>query len=183
MLLTTIPDALTPILQQGGVIAYPTEAVFGLGCDPRNETAVMRLLCLKQRSIDKGLILIAADFSQVANFLLPLNKQQQYYTDPSDTTWIFPAKDSAPQWITGQFNSIAVRITQHPPVQQLCQSFGSALISTSANLSGQPPAKTSQNVIQQFAQSLDGILDQQVGSLLKPTEIRDSVNGNIIRSS
>jgi L-threonylcarbamoyladenylate synthase len=142
----------------------------------------MRLLCLKQRPIDKGLILIATSFSQVSDFLLPLNKQQQHYTYPSNTTWIFPAKHNAPQWITGRFNSIAVRISQHPPVQQLCQSFGSALISTSANLSGRKPAKTSQDVIQQFDQSLDGILDQEVGALLKPTEIRDSISGKIIRS-
>lgn len=183
MLFTTIPNDLSRTLQQGGVIAYPTEAVFGLGCDPLNETAVMRLLSLKQRSIDKGLILIASDFSQVADFLLPLNKQQQHYTHPSNTTWVFVAKHTAPQWITGQFNSIAVRITQHPAAQQLCQSFNSALISTSANVSGQQPAKTSEEVMQQFDQSLDGILDQAVGTLLKPTEIRNSVTGSILRSS
>ena len=181
MLLTSDPEKLIKPLQQGGVIAYPTEAVFGLGCDPLNETAVMRLLSLKQRSIDKGLILIASDFSQVANFLLPLNDPQKKYTQASETTWIFPAKENAPKWITGSFDSIAVRITKHPPIKQLCQSFGSALISTSANLSGQQPAKTSNEVIAQFKESLDGVLDREVGVLLKPTEIRDSVSGKVIR--
>ncbi|MCK5897112.1 MAG: Sua5/YciO/YrdC/YwlC family protein, partial [Cocleimonas sp.] len=130
MLLTSSPNELVKPLQQGGVIAYPTEAVFGLGCDPENETAVMRLLCLKQRAVDKGLILIASDFSHVAPFLLPLNDQQKNYTQASETTWIFPAKKTAPRWITGQFDSIAVRITQHLPIKQLCHSFGSALVST-----------------------------------------------------
>jgi L-threonylcarbamoyladenylate synthase len=181
MLLTPTPEKLILPLQQGGVIAYPTEAVFGLGCDPLNKTAIMRLLSLKQRSIDKGLILIASDFSQVADFLLPLGEQQIQYTQPSETTWIFPAKKDAPKWITGKFNSIAVRITKHPPVKQLCQSFGSALISTSANLSGQKPAKSSDEVIAQFKELLDGVLDREVGKLLKPTEIRDSVSGKVVR--
>ena len=181
MLLTSNPKKLIAPLQQGGVIAYPTEAVFGLGCDPLNETAVMRLLSLKQRSIDKGLILIASDFSQVADFLLPLNDQQQKHTQPSATTWIFPAKSNAPNWITGRFDSIAVRITKHSPVQQLCELFGSALVSTSANLSGRPPAKNSNEVIKQFDQLLDAVLDREVGALLKPTEIRDSISGKTIR--
>ncbi len=181
MLISPNPDGFKKILQQGGVIAYPTEAVFGLGCDPLNETAVMRLLALKQRSIDKGLILIASDFSQVADFLLPLNKQQKKYTQASETTWIFPAKKNAPKWITGKFDSIAIRITRHLAVKQLCQSFGSALISTSANLSGLEPTKTAQEVIEQFNQLLDGVLDNKVGQLSKPTEIRDSISGEIIR--
>lgn len=181
MLLTSTPKKLIKPLKQGGVIAYPTEAVFGLGCDPLNETAVRRLLSLKQRSLDKGLILIASDFSQVADFLLPLNDQQKQVTQPSETTWIFPAKSNAPHWITGKFDSIAVRITKHPPVRQLCELFGSALISTSANLSGQPPAKSSHEVIVQFDQLLDGVLDREVGTLLKPTEIRDSMTRKIIR--
>jgi L-threonylcarbamoyladenylate synthase len=182
MLLTTLPNKLIQPLQQGGVIAYPTEAVFGLGCDPLNETAVMRLLSLKQRPIDKGLILIAADLSQVADLLLPLSLQQQKHTQASETTWIFPAKRTAPKWITGRFNSIAVRITQHPPIKQLCQLVGFALVSTSANLSGQAPAKSAKEVLLQFNDRLDGVLDQEVGMLLKPTEIRDSLSGQVVRS-
>lgn len=182
MLLTILPNKLIQPLQQGGVIAYPTEAVFGLGCDPLNETAVMRLLSLKQRPIDKGLILIAADFSQVVDFLLPLSSQQKKYTQASETTWIFPAKHSAPDWITGRFDSIAVRITQHPPIKQLCQLMDSALVSTSANLSGQAPAKSAKEVLLQFNDRLDAVLDQEVGRLLKPTEIRDSFSGEVIRS-
>jgi len=181
MLITSNPEELKKTLQQGGVIAYPTEAVFGLGCNPLNETAVMRLLALKQRTINKGLILIASDFSQVANFLLPLTEQQKNYTQGSETTWIFPAKKDAPQWITGKFNSIAIRVTQHLAVKQLCESFDSALISTSANLSGLEPAKTSKEVLLQFDELLDGILDQKVGTLSKPTEIRDSISGQLIR--
>ena len=181
MRLTPYPDELVQILQEGGVIAYPTEAVFGLGCDPLNETAVMRLLTLKQRAIDKGLILIASEFSQVSDFLLPLTEQQKQYTSTSETTWVFPAKENVPQWIKGGFSSIAVRITKHQIARELCQAFGSALISTSANLSGVQPAKTTEEVLQQFQQLLDGVLDQKVGMHFKPTRIRDSITGKIIR--
>lgn len=181
MKLSSTPKDFITTLKQGGVIAYPTEAVFGLGCDPLNETAVHRLLALKQRHIEKGLILIASDFSQVAPFLLPLNEQQQAYTLPSETTWIFPANATAPKWISGKFDSIAIRITQHEPIKHLCEEFGSAIISTSANLSGQEPALTTTEVVSQFDQLLDGILDASVGSLGKPTQIKDSLTGQIIR--
>ena len=181
MIITSHPEELIAPLQQGGVIAYPTEAVFGLGCDPLNEAAVMHLLDLKQRSVDKGLILIAADFSQVSPFLQPISPQQQAFTLPSDTTWIFPAKDDAPKWLTGRFNSLAIRISQHEPVRQLCQQFASALVSTSANLSGEPPAKTTVEVVAQFDQRLAGIFDAPVGNLAKPTQIRDSLTGEVIR--
>jgi len=181
LIISSNPQKFIKPLQQGGVIAYPTEAVFGLGCDPLNETAVMRLLAIKQRSIDKGLILIASDFAQVAPFLLPINTQQHAYTQPSEITWIFPAKTETPKWLTGQFNSLAIRITQHQPVIQLCDAFASALVSTSANLTGEAPAKTSQEVITCMGERLDGVLDAKVGNLAKPTEIRDSLNSTVFR--
>jgi len=182
VIISSNPLKLIKPLQQGGVIAYPTEAVFGLGCDPLNETAVMRLLAIKQRSIDKGLILIASDFSQVAPFLLPINHQQQAYTQPSETTWIFPAKADTPKWLTGKFNSLAIRITKHQPVIQLCKAFSSALVSSSANLTAEEPARTTQEVVASLGERLDGVLDAELGSLAKPTEIRDSLSGEVVRA-
>lgn len=182
MIISSNPQELIKPLQQGGVIAYPTEAVFGLGCDPLNETAVMRLLAIKQRSIDKGLILIASDFSQVAPFLLDITEQQHAYTQPSETTWIFPAKTNTPKWLTGKFNSLAIRITQHHAVIQLCEAFDSALVSTSANFSGQEPARTTQHIIDHLGEHLDGVLNNKTGHLSQPTEIRDSLTGELIRA-
>ena len=181
MIISSNPQELIKPLQQGGVIAYPTEAVFGLGCDPLNETAVMRLLSIKQRSIDKGLILIASNFSQVSPLLLDITEQQKAHTQPSETTWIFPAKKDTPRWLTGQFNSLAIRITKHQAVIQLCDAFGSALVSTSANVTGEEPAKTSQNVVACLGGRLDGVLNAKVGTLSKPTEIRDSLSGKVLR--
>ncbi|MCF6190425.1 MAG: Sua5/YciO/YrdC/YwlC family protein [Cocleimonas sp.] len=182
MLITKTTDDLKRLFQKGGVFAYPTEAVYGLGCDPDNKKATLRLLVLKQRPISKGLILVASDFSQVKKYLKPLSDEQLALTQPSATTYIYPALDSAPKWLTGDFDSLAIRISQHPTVRELCETLDSALVSTSANLSGQMPAKTASEVAKQFDDKIDAILDGNTGNLLTPTVIRDSISGEIIRS-
>ena len=181
MLITKNPKDIKPHFIQGAVFAYPTEAVYGLGCDPKNEAAVMRLLEIKQRPITKGLILIAADFSQVEAYLKPLNEKQLAFKQASDITYIYPASDSAPKWLTGDFNSLAVRITKHPLVKELCTQLDSALVSTSANLTGKEPAKTANEVAIALDGLIEVILEGKTGDLDKPTEIRDSISGQIIR--
>ena len=182
MLITKNPQELISTFQNGGVFAYPTEAVYGLGCDPSNQQAVEKILKLKQRSVEKGLILIASDFSQVEKYLLALNNDQLECIQPSQTTYIYPALETAPKWLTGDFNSLAVRISKLAIIQELCSTLDSAIVSTSANLSGQPPAKTSEEVDSVFHNKIDAILDGQTGDLLTPTEIRDSISGEIIRA-
>ncbi|MCL4107963.1 UNVERIFIED_CONTAM: hypothetical protein GTU68_016991 [Idotea baltica] len=174
-------DILQPF-QQGLVFAYPTEAVYGLGCDPKNESAVKQLLKIKQRPMSKGLILIASDFSQVESYLEPLSSDQLEYIKPSETTYIYPAKASAPKWLTGDFDSLAVRITKHPLVRELCTILDSALVSTSANLTGEEPARTSLEVAEALDGLIEVILDGKTGELDKPTQIRDSISGQIIRA-
>jgi len=182
MLITKKPQELINIFRNGGVFAYPTEAVYGLGCDPDNEQAVNQILELKQRSVDKGLILIASDFSQVEKYLKPLNQDQLAFIQPSQTTYIYPARDTAPKWLTGNFNSLAVRISKLAIIQELCSTLDSAIVSTSANLSGQEPARSSAAVDSVFHNKIDAILDGETGDLLTPTEIRDSISGEIIRA-
>src|SRR5690606_18310794 len=130
-------------LRSGGVIAYPTEAVWGLGCDPRNEAAVLRLLALKQREVDKGLILVGASEAQLTPYIdmLALDAAQRaavLASWPGPHTWIVPASTQAPAWITGTHTGIAVRVSAHPTVIALCDAFGGALVSTSANRAGEP---------------------------------------------
>ena len=182
MLITKNPNDLKSHFLNGVVFAYPTEAVYGLGCDPDNEAAVMRLLKIKQRSVSKGLILIASDFSQVKHYLKPLNPSQIAFTQPSETTYIYPASESAPKWLTGDFNKLAVRITKHPLVRELCSHLDSALVSTSANLTGEEPAKTANEVASALDGLIEVILEGETGDLDKPTQIRDSISGQIIRA-
>jgi L-threonylcarbamoyladenylate synthase len=184
MRLTTDLQTALLLLQQGGVIAYPTEAVYGLGCNPANLVAVQRILDLKQRPAHKGLILIAADFSQLEPYLLPLDANLQAQvaaTWPGPVTWSLPARPDVSPLIRGNHDTLAVRVTAHPVCRELCLQLGHPLISTSANLSDQPPARSAQEVLQQFRQQLDGILDAPLGEQDKPTEIRHGLTGEIVR--
>jgi L-threonylcarbamoyladenylate synthase len=170
-------------LQQGGVIAYPTEAVFGVGCDPWNEEAVLDLLALKQRSWTKGLILIASDFNQLQDFIEPVSAdilQQLQASWPGPVTWLLPARESVPAYLTGLHDSIAVRVTAHPLTASLCDAFGGAIVSTSANLTGRRPARNVHQVRWQLPE-LDYVLPGACGGADRPSQIRDALSGEIIR--
>ena len=174
-------------LQQGGVIAYPTEAVYGLGCDPLNESAIKKILKLKQRDKEKGLILIAANFEQVKPFLQDLNKDIEekillsWSESTKPITWLIPVKNSTSSFLSGQFDTLAVRVTKHPVVKELCEKFNSAIVSTSANLSKQEPARNSQQVFQFFENEVDFIVEGETDLNAQPSEIRDVLTNKIIR--
>jgi L-threonylcarbamoyladenylate synthase len=172
-------------LHAGGVVAYPTEAVFGLGCDPFDESAVARLFALKQRPTAQGVLLIAANFGQVARFIgetpdAALARARE--TWPGPHTWVFPRSASTPDWLAGAHEGIALRITAHPAAAQLCEAFGGALVSTSANRHGAAPARSAAEVQIVFGAEVACILDGAVGGLGRPTTIRDALSGQIIRS-
>jgi L-threonylcarbamoyladenylate synthase len=172
------------ILKTGGIISYPTEAVFGLGCDPFNKNAVLKLLQLKQRSIAKGLILIAANWEQIKNLTLPIDEKSLakiFQTWPGPCTWIFPANEKCPKWITGKYTSVALRITNHPIAKTICEEFAGPIVSTSANIEGSAPARTVEEVQQQFAAGIDLIVPGAVGNLQQPTIIRDALTNETIR--
>lgn len=171
------------IMSQGGVIAYPTEAVFGLGCDPLNGDAVKRLLAIKRRPAAKGLILIAADFDQVRPFVatLPAEKLEPILAGwPGPHTWVMPAAAGLPAWINGGRETVAVRVTAHPLASALCETFGGAIISTSANQAGRPPARSGLQA-RLRCPGVDIVCNGTTGGLDKPTTIRDAVSGNILR--
>ncbi len=171
-------------LATGGIIAYPTEAVFGLGCDPVNAIAVARLLALKQRPWQKGLILIAANYAQLAPFLKPLTptiKQRVFASWPGAVTWLLPAKPEIPHWLRGQSSQLAVRVTAHPQTVALCQYWDGALVSTSANISNRSAAKTSLKVRQIFGHTLDYIVPGTIGGRQRPSEIRDALTNTLLR--
>ncbi len=172
------------VLHSGGVIAYPSESVYGLGCDPANTESIKRLLTLKQRQRDKGLILIASEFAQLAPYLVDIDERLQQpvmASWPGPVTWLWPARENVSRWLRGQHDTLAVRVTAHPLAAKLCQQFGGALVSTSANLAEQIPARCAQQVQELFGNRLDYILDGETGGGTAPTEIRDILSGNIIR--
>ncbi|MGL5948756.1 MAG: Sua5/YciO/YrdC/YwlC family protein [Aeromonas sp.] len=182
----TLTQAVTA-LRNAGVIAYPTEAVFGLGCDPDSQSAVQQLLTIKQRPEEKGLILIAADLAQLAPYidLAQLSAEQLARVTaswPGPFTWLMPIKPNTPRWLCGQFNTLAVRVSAHPPVQALCRAFGKPLVSTSANLTGEEPAREAARIPAALAGQLQFILPLAVGAHAKPSQIRDAKTGQLIRA-
>ncbi len=173
------------IMRDGGVIACPTESVFGLSCDPFNRDAVLKLLAIKSRDPQKGLLLVASQFEQLKDLLclegLDVHKiNQALMTWPGPYTWVFPASSKAPRWITGRFSTIAVRVTHHPVVKSLCDNFG-PMVTTSANSEGGEPAKNVHEVLEALPKGIDALIDAEVGTLSQPTQIRDVETGKIIR--
>ncbi|MBV0933767.1 L-threonylcarbamoyladenylate synthase [Marinobacterium weihaiense] len=173
-------------INNGGVIAYPTEAVWGLGCDPYSRQAVQRLLALKRRPEHKGLILVAAHEDQIAPLLAPLSDEQRQRlseTWPGPNTWLLPdPKNLIPRWVKGCHSQVAVRVSAHPLVQALCREYGGPLVSTSANRSAAEPAKSKLKVSAYFGASLDFILPGELGGLNKPTVIRNIMDMQTIRA-
>ena len=180
-------DESVAALKQGGVIAYPTEAVWGLGCDPFNETAVMRLLAIKQREVAKGLILIAGVHAHLDGLLDWSSVSAEHRVDidaswPGPNTWIVPATARVPRWITGAHAGVAVRVTAHPTVHALCAAFGGPLVSTSANRAGEPPAFSLRELDPLLVAQLDGVSEGETGGRLAPTSIRDALTGETVRT-
>ena len=172
------------VLHSGGLIAYPTEAVYGLGCDPLNPDAVEQLLQLKQRPWQKGLILIAASIEQLLPFIKPIDPQYQHKLDaswPGPNTWLLPASDNCPGCIRGTHHTVAVRVTAHPVVINLCNNFGGAIVSTSANHAGKPPAMSPLRVLRDLGADVDYCLHGKLGGAERPTVIRDLVSDQTIR--
>ena len=189
MITTSVVEA-AQTLKQGKVLAYPTEAVWGLGCDPFNEQAFNEILRLKQRPIEKGVILLAGQISQVEHLLKGIDptireKIIQSWTQRANneraTTWLLPADDHIPQWIKGDHPQVAVRVTNHPLCIALCNAFNGFIVSTSANPAGLEPARSLQDANQYFGAQLD-YLNGDLGLSREPSKIIDASTGTVIRA-
>ena len=173
------------IINNGGVVAYPTEAVWGLGCDPFDQSAVQRILALKRREAGMGLILVASRIEQLEPFLNSLTPQQISTLEaswPGPNTWLVPDNGVAPGWITGGRPTLALRVSAHPLVCALCDAAGGPIVSTSANPHGFQPARTALKVHCYFGGRVDDVLPGVVGKTANPSCIRELATGHIIRN-
>lgn len=180
------------VIWSGGVIAYPTEAVWGLGCDPDNEQACLNLLQIKKRPVEKGMILIAGNIDQISSILAPLSSRQRAVLSEAweqqektgAVTMLVPdPMNQVPWWVKGQHPAVALRVSRHPLVQALCKAYGGALVSTSANLSGKPPARSRLMLEKQLGRQLDFILPGELGGQKNPSRIIDLETGKTLRAS
>ena len=172
-------------LKQGGVIAYPTEAVFGLGCNPHIEKALQRIIDIKGRDAHKGFIVIASNQSQLQAFVTKPDNQQQAQLDeywPGPVTFVMPAsKVFKNSLLSGYRDTLAVRVSTHPLVVELCDAYNGAIVSTSANRSGEPALRSAESVRASIGEELDVVMDAPVGKLDSPTMIMDLVSGERLR--
>jgi len=172
------------VISDGGIIAYPTEAVWGLGCDPDNGHAVKKILDLKQRPESKGVILIAAQIDQLSEYLGGLNQaamDKLMASWPGPVTWLVPHNGRAPSWIRGQYDSVALRVTDHKQTAELCKAYGGPIVSTSANINQMPSLKTMSEVEACFGSGIDYYLAGELGGRENPSEIRQLNNDKVWR--
>jgi L-threonylcarbamoyladenylate synthase len=174
--------AAARILRNAGVIAYPTESVFGIGCLPFRRLAVERVLAVKRRRPEKGLILVASAPEQIEPLVVfdGIDRDRILATWPGPVTWVLPASRMAPELVLGAGRSIAVRVSAHPLVRRLCETAG-PLVSTSANPAGRPPARNALQVRGYFRDGLDMIVPGRPGGASRPSEIRDGRTGAVLR--
>lgn len=178
-------EAAAALLHAGGVLAYPTEGVYGLGCDPDNRDAFDKIFALKRRPPEQGVLLIAADLEQIGPWLGVVPSAALVRAGaawPGAHTFIFPRSPRVPEWVTGGHAGIALRVTAHAPAVALCRAFGGPIVSTSANRHGGSPARSIADIRAIFGDEPDGALDAPLGGLDRPTPITDAVSGAIIRS-
>lgn len=180
------PEAAAAVLRAAGIVAHPSEAVWGLACDPFDQAATLRLLALKQRAAGKGLILAAACFEQLDGLVdwdaLPAARLAQVRASwPGPHTWVVPASAAVPHWIRGDHAGVAVRVSAHPPLVALCQAFGRPIVSTSANRAGAPPPRSLDDCEPGILAGVDAVLAGATGGLGRPTEIRDALTGAVLR--
>ena len=170
------------IIRHGGIIAYPTDTIYGLGCDPYNADAVASINDIKQRPRSKQFILLAGHLDQVASLVELDQDQQQKITRASEpTSWVIEAKPQAPAWLKSESGTLTIRITQQHDVQHLCRALGHAIISTSANPSGKRPARNSLELHKYFHHSVDMILAEHQLLTASPSKVIRLCDNLIIR--
>lgn len=172
------------VIQQGGILVYPTEGVYGIGCDPRNPDALEKLISVKSRDTGKGLILIGSDFQMFKVFIQPLPKpvlDKLKASWPGPVTWVVPAAENCPDLLTGGRNTIAIRVTDHPFVRALCDQLGHCITSTSANISGEAAITNPDDLYAQFAEKVDYIAPLPLGSQIGPSSVFEALTDKQLR--
>ncbi|KPZ69301.1 Threonylcarbamoyl-AMP synthase [Shewanella sp. P1-14-1] len=175
------------VYAQGGVIAYPTEAVYGLGCDPDNLKAIQKLLDIKQRPWQKGLILVASDFQQLVPYideskLTTAQLEFAFSKWPGPFTFVMPIKPGVSKLLCGQFDSIAVRVSSHPVVRALCDTVNKPFVSSSANIAGHDPAMSAAEIEHTFSNDITALVVGELGSQRQPSTIIDARSGKVLRN-
>jgi len=170
-------------VREGGVIACPAEAVWGLSCDPWNQEAVEQLCAMKQRPISKGVIVASsdvADFAPLLDGLTPKQRATLLDSWPGPVTWLVPHQDFFPSWVTGESTEVAIRVTSAPALSKLCRELGGPVVTTSANWAGAQPAKHAFQVVRYFGAGVV-MVPGSVNLQGRPSTIKRATTGEVMR--
>ena len=168
----------------GAIFAYPTEAVFGLGCNINNKNSIIKILTIKKRDSSKGLIVISDSIDKIRDLI---DSKYHKILDKSNmnteipTTWLCPASDKALDLITGSTGKIALRITKHPVAYEICRTLNYPIVSTSANLAGKTPLTNAKEVVSSFGEDIDYVIEGEVDITKSPSRIVDLVSKKVLR--
>ena len=176
---------LSKAVEKAAVIAYPTDTIWGFGCHPLCASAAIRIMNIKQRGLEKGLILLSPELDYCKPYISDdLSSQQIELLQESSShpvTWLVPASPSCPVWLTGQHATIAIRLTSHPFIVSLCSAMQAPIVSTSANRHGKPSVRNAQQARRQFANELDHIITGFNTGTGSASEIKSLRSGLVFR--
>lgn len=171
------------LLRDGGIICHACEGVWGFACDPFIESAVQRILEIKQRPQSNGLIVIAGNAAQFEPELAQLSSDIRARIDaswPGRTTWLLPTH-RFPAWIVGDHTTVAARVPGHEQARSIAAMFKHPIVSTSANVANDPPCLTESEVRDNFEDVVDYVVSGAIAQSTGPSEIFDAVSGDQIR--
>jgi len=169
----------------GAVIGYPTDTIWGFGCDPLNFASVAHILQIKNRSPDKGLILLSSRLEFCSPYIEIDSAQRELLLSPCarPTTWLVSASELCPWWIHGIYSTVAIRLCEHPLLEVLCGQLKAPLISTSANRAGRSTVRNALQLRLQFGAELDCIVTGFNAGSGCPSEIKSLARGTTLTST
>lgn len=168
------------VLKQGGLIIYPTEGIYGIGCDALNEKSVQNVFNVKYRNNEKSFIVLCSEVVHISKLISDDYVQDKKLSEKEFITWIVPISKNCPQWLTKN-NKIAIRLTDHPVIKELCTGIDGPIISTSANISGKKYINNIDIISELFTDEVECIVEGNLGGEAKSSSIIDIATGHILR--
>ena len=177
---------LSKAVENGAIIAYPTDTIWGFGCHPLRASSVIKILNIKQRPVAKGLILLSSRMEYCAPYIDPDLSEEQIdlvlQQNQHPVTWLAPAARNCPVWLRGVFSTVALRITNHPFIEAICSEMHSPIVSTSANRHRRSTIQSALQARRQFGEELDYIVTGFNTGTNRASEIKSLATGNTVRA-
>ena len=172
-------------LNKGKILAHPTEGVWGLGCNALDELAFKKIYKLKKREYNKSFILLIKSYKSVEQFTEKLSNDEQDFLDehwPGPVTFLIKYNKNFPKHLQNETGKIALRVSNHLPINTLFKGFNCPIVSTSANISGQDNINDPEKIMSTFDDADVAYYNEELGLHKRPSKIIDLSSREIIRN-